>query len=141
MSKEGALVLDLDFNKLEKIGALKAGVILAVVQDADTKDVLVAAYMNRLALEETLRTGIVTFWSTSRNKLWVKGATSGDYLTLVEVRVNCDQNSLLVLARPAGKDKGVCHFKDPQNKAYQTCYYRRVVSAGETWVLEFLKKF
>ena len=95
-----------------------------VVQDADSHEVLVVAYANQQALDYTLAHGIATFWSTSRNELWIKGATSGDKLELVEVRVNCEQNSLLYLVRPLGE--GVCHTKDADGRARHSCYYRRI---------------
>ena len=114
--------LQLDFKKLQKIGQTGSEVVPVVVQDADTKEVLVVAYANELALETTLKTGIATFWSTSRNELWIKGATSGDTLKLVDVRVNCEQNSLLYLVRMVGG--GVCHTKDAQGHTRKTCYYR-----------------
>ena len=68
------------------------------------------------------------FWSTSRNELWIKGATSGDSLELVDVRVNCEQNSLLYLVRPAGQ--GACHTKGEDGKARSACYYRSVSPDG-----------
>lgn len=116
--------LKLDFAKLAKVAGTGQSVLPVVVQEADTKEVLILAYANLEAFEHTLKTGIATFWSTSRNELWVKGATSGDYLKLVEVRVNCEQNSLLYLVRPAGA--GSCHTKDADGKARSGCYYRRV---------------
>jgi phosphoribosyl-AMP cyclohydrolase len=85
---------------------------------------LILAYANEAAFEHTLKTKIATFWSTSRNELWIKGATSGDFLNLVEVRVNCEQNSLLYLVRPAGA--GSCHTKDASGMARSGCYYRRI---------------
>eukprot|EP01062_Namystynia_karyoxenos_P078469 TRINITY_DN8075_c0_g1_i3.p2 TRINITY_DN8075_c0_g1~~TRINITY_DN8075_c0_g1_i3.p2 ORF type:complete len:175 (+),score=43.96 TRINITY_DN8075_c0_g1_i3:73-525(+) len=97
---EEGRTLALDFSKLSQIARGGSQVIPVCVQHADTKEVLVVAYANEEAVRHTLSTGIVTFWSTSRNELWVKGATSGDTLDFVEARVNCDQNSLLVLARP-----------------------------------------
>jgi phosphoribosyl-AMP cyclohydrolase len=121
--EEGS-ALQLDFAKLQKIARAEALVVPVVVQDAETKDVLVVAYANQLALEKTLKTGIATFWSTSRNELWVKGATSGDTLKIVEVRVNCEQNSLLYLVRMMGD--GVCHTKDADGKTRATCYYRSI---------------
>jgi phosphoribosyl-AMP cyclohydrolase len=75
--EEGS-ALKLDFGKLQKIAKTESQVVPVVVQDAETKDVLVVAYANALALETTLKTGIATFWSTSRNELWIKGTTSGD---------------------------------------------------------------
>ena len=73
----------------------------------------------------TIKTGHATFWSTSRNELWEKGATSGDVLEIVEIRVNCEQNSLLYLVRPLGK--GACHTKDKNGVARSSCYYRKLV--------------
>ena len=93
-----------------------------VVQDADSRDVLLVAYSNREALERSLETGVATFWSTSRNELWIKGRTSGDTLALVDVRVNCEQNSLLYLVRRVGG--GVCHTRDASGKTRPSCYYR-----------------
>ena len=68
----------LDFSKLRQIAGIREDVLPVVVQDSGTKEVLILAYINRLALDESLKTGIATFWSTSRNELWVKGATSGN---------------------------------------------------------------
>jgi phosphoribosyl-AMP cyclohydrolase len=114
--------LQLDFTKLQKVGESRQPVLPVVVQDADSKEVLVVAYANRQALEHSLKTGVATFWSTSRNELWIKGATSGDTLKLIDVRVNCEQNSLLYLVRMIGG--GVCHTKDAEGHTRKTCYYR-----------------
>jgi phosphoribosyl-AMP cyclohydrolase len=114
--------LRLDFTKLQKIAKTGIPVLPVVVQDADSCEVLVVAYSNQEALDHSLRTGIATFWSTSRNELWIKGATSGDTLQLVDVRVNCEQNSLLYLVRMVGG--GVCHTRDAGGKTRKTCYYR-----------------
>ena len=100
------------------------GLVPAIVQDADTKDVLMLGFMNRDALEKTLRAGKVTFWTRSRQKLWTKGETSGNTLNFVALRVNCNDDSLLVLARPIG---ATCHTGHP------TCYYREAVGEGEEW--------
>ena len=82
------------------------GLIPAIVQDADTREVLMLAWMNAEALSLTLQTGQVTFWSRSRSELWRKGATSGNTLELVELRLDCDEDAILVLAHPAGP---TCH--------------------------------
>jgi phosphoribosyl-AMP cyclohydrolase len=121
--EEGS-TLQLDFTKLQKIARTEALVVPVVVQDADSKDVLVIAYANQLALDTTLDSGIATFWSTSRNELWIKGATSGDTLQVVEVRVNCEQNSLLYLVRMSRG--GVCHTKGADGRTRPTCYYRAI---------------
>jgi len=97
-----------------------------VVQDAITKEVLILAYVNKEALEYSLLNRVTAFWSTSRNALWIKGLTSGSVLKLVEVRVNCDQNSLLFLVEPVN-NAGACHTKD--EKGYRTgCYYRKMLT-------------
>ena len=114
--------LQLDFTKLQKVAKTGLPVLPVVVQDADSHEVLVVAYANEAALANTLKTGLATFWSTSRNELWIKGATSGDTLKLIDVRVNCEQNSLLYLVRMVGG--GVCHTKDATGKTRKTCYYR-----------------
>jgi phosphoribosyl-AMP cyclohydrolase len=114
----------LDFNKLRKVAQAGEPVVPVAVQDADSKEVLIVAYANETALKYTLEQGVAAFWSTSRDELWVKGATSGDTLELVEVRVNCEQNSLLFLVRPLGQ--GACHTKGADGKARPSCYYRRI---------------
>jgi len=98
-----------------------------IVQDAATNRVLMLAYANEEALRRTRETGEAWFWSRSRNELWHKGATSGDWLDLVDVRVNCEQNSLLYRVRPHA---GVCHTKDASGKARKRCYYRALKDAG-----------
>jgi len=82
------------------------GLLPAVVQDADTGRVLMLGYMNDVALEKTRATGQVTFFSRSKQRLWTKGETSGNTLELVEVRIDCDRDTLLVQARPHGP---TCH--------------------------------
>jgi phosphoribosyl-AMP cyclohydrolase len=125
--------LKLDFTKLRKVANCGADVLPAVAQDADTGELLIVGYANQLALDTALECGMATFWSTSRNELWIKGKTSGDYLEIREIRVNCEQNSLLYLVRPAGK--GSCHTKDASGNARSGCYYRRLTKDGK---LEFL---
>ena len=107
---EEGQALRLDFKKLRKIASGQADVIPAVAQDAVTGEVLILGYANELALQTALREKKATFWSTSRNELWIKGLTSGDFLELLEVRVNCEQNSILYKVRPAGQ--GACHTKE-----------------------------
>src|SRR3569833_698966 len=99
----------LDFDKL-------SGLITAVVQDAATHRVLMVGYMNTEALEKTLATGHVTFFSRSRKKLWTKGETSGHFLVLKSIATDCDGDSLLVQAEPLGP--GVCHA------GFESCFYR-----------------
>jgi len=121
--EEGSELL-LDFGKLRRVAAAREAVIPVAVQDADTKQVIMVAYASRQALEYTLAHQIAAFWSTSRDELWVKGATSGDTLQMVEVRVNCEQNSLLYLVKPLGH--GACHTRGPDGETRRTCYYRRL---------------
>lgn len=120
--------LKLDFTKLRKIAAGREDVIPAVAQDAATGEVLILGYVNALALETARRERKATFWSTSRNELWIKGLTSGDYLELLEVRVNCEQNSILYRVRPAGQ--GACHTKGKDGRSRSGCYYRRLRADG-----------
>ena len=129
--EEGHQLL-LDFDKLHKVAQSREPVVPVAVQDAESKELLILAYANETALNYTLEHGIAAFWSTSRDELWVKGATSGDTLALVEVRVNCEQNSLLYLVRPLGQ--GACHTKGADGKSRPSCYYRRL-RAGK---LEFV---
>ncbi len=82
------------------------GLVPAIVQDANTRRVLMLGYMNEEALRQTISSGLVTFYSRSREKLWTKGETSGNYLQLVEVLPDCDGDTLLIKAVPTGP---VCH--------------------------------
>ncbi|MFA6108682.1 MAG: phosphoribosyl-AMP cyclohydrolase [Candidatus Latescibacterota bacterium] len=125
--EEGS-TLALDFDKLTKVTSCGQPLVPVAVQDADTDEVLVVAYANPQALEHTLTHRVAAFWSTSRNELWVKGATSGDFLDLVEVRVNCEQNSLLYRVRRRGQ--GICHTRGADGRTRPTCYYRRIDEAG-----------
>lgn len=120
--------LALDFDKIRSIAADNPGVIPAVAQDVDTGRVLMVGYVNEAALKQALERRVAVFWSTSRQELWIKGATSGDTLQLVEARVNCEQNSILYLVHPAGE--GVCHTKGADGRSRPSCYYR-VIDEGE----------
>ncbi len=99
----------LDFDK-------QSGLIMAVVQDAKTRRVLMVGYMNREAFDKTMATKHVTFFSRSRQKLWTKGESSGHYLMLKSMATDCDGDALLVEAQPIGP--GVCH------NGYESCFYR-----------------
>jgi phosphoribosyl-AMP cyclohydrolase len=121
---ESTTNLTVDFKKLSTLSQMD--VVPVVVQHFQTKEVLILAYINEIALQRSINEKKAIFWSTSRNELWVKGATSGDYLFLKEVRVNCEQNSLLFLVTPKGT--GVCHTKDIQGAHRPTCYYRTLGS-------------
>ena len=140
MSKEieEGLELKLDFTKLKKIASCSEDVIPAIAQCSKTGEVLIVGYVNRLALDTALEQGMATFWSTSRNELWIKGKTSGDYLKLDEVLINCDQNSIVYKVTPQGK--GSCHTKDKNGNARYGCYYRRVkILNGKENGLEFVE--
>ncbi len=117
--------LALDFGKLQQAAAGGEGLVPVAVQDADSGEVLIVAYANEEALNYARREGVAAFWSTSRNELWVKGATSGNVLELVEIRVNCEQNSLLYRVRLKGA--GACHTLGADGRARLGCYYRRLV--------------
>ena len=121
--------LSLDFDKVAKIGRDGHQVVPVVLQDVDSGDVLFVGYANEQALRATLDEGRAVLWSTSRNELWRKGATSGDVLALVDIRVNCEQNSVLYRVRPASS--GVCHTTGSDGTSRPTCYYRLISSADE----------
>jgi phosphoribosyl-AMP cyclohydrolase len=125
--------LRLDFDKLNTVMKQCPDVIPVAVQNAKTKEVILIAYTNKEALEKSMKTGIATFWSTSRNELWIKGATSGNIFELKEIYVNCEQNSLLYLVLP--KVDGICHTHNSKGED-RNCYYRRVNM--KTGVLENL---
>ena len=98
--------MNIDFEKC-------GGLVPAIIQDADTKTVLMLGYMNQEAYEKTLSTGLVTFYSRSRQCLWTKGETSNNFLHLVDIKVDCDNDTLLVKVHPAGP---TCH------KGTDTCW-------------------
>ena len=126
-----------DFSKLQKVSEKldpNNPVIPVVVQDNTTKEVLIVAYANEKALLHSYKSGNATFWSTSRNELWEKGATSGNALRLIEVRVNCDQNSLLYLVEP--QKGGACHVNDAHGDAIASCYYRTVLKNDDSEKIE-----
>ena len=126
---ENGTSLSLDFKKLAKVVACGEDLIPAVAQDAESGEVLIVGYANQLALNTALKEGMATFWSSSRNELWIKGKTSGDYLEIVEVRVNCEQNSILYRVRPKGQ--GACHVKDEKGVARKGCYYRKITEGQQ----------
>ncbi len=114
--EEGTELL-IDFEK-------RGGLIPAVVQDVADGRILMVAYVNPEALKVTLEKGMATFWSTSRNELWTKGETSGDFLKIVEILTDCDQDALIYRVEPQGG--GACHTKDPETgKTRETCFYRK----------------
>ena len=103
--------MDLDFSKLD-------GRLPAVIQDAATGRVLMVGFMNEEAFRKTVETGFATFYSRSRNKLWLKGETSGHRLVVKEISTDCDLDTVLVKVEAIGP--GVCH------EGYQSCFFRRL---------------
>jgi phosphoribosyl-AMP cyclohydrolase len=114
--------LRLDFGRFHSRDG--TGVMPVAVQDVDTGELLLIGHVSQAAFEQSLKTKTATFWSMSRNELWIKGATSGNTLELIEVRVNCEQNSLLYRVRL--QKGGACHTKDRHGKFRLGCYYRTI---------------
>jgi phosphoribosyl-ATP pyrophosphohydrolase/phosphoribosyl-AMP cyclohydrolase len=102
----------MDYTKLD-------GLIPAVIQDADSSEVLMVGFMNDVALAETRRTGFATFFSRSRNTLWMKGETSGNKLKVTEILVDCDDDTVLVKVKRLG-DGNVCHTGE------RSCFFRKL---------------
>ena len=100
-----------------------SGLVAAIAQDAETGEVLMLAWMNAEALARTLETGRATYWSRSRGEIWVKGETSGHIQEVVEVRVDCDQDAVLLKVRQTG---GACHT------GRESCFYRIADASGLT---------
>lgn len=115
--------LQLDFSKIAKIAATSPDVIPVAVQHADTREIILIAYTNAYALKTSIAKRTLVLWSTSRNELWEKGATSGETFELLDIRVNCEQNSLVYQVRP--KRGNICHTKNRQGEP-RNCYYRRL---------------
>lgn len=107
--------MKLDADVLAAINWNDQGLIPAIVQDAHTRDILMMAYMNAASLQRSLDLGEAVFWSRRRAELWRKGATSGNTQRLVEIRLDCDADTLLLLVEPAGP---ACHTLE------QTCFFR-----------------
>ena len=129
MSKEYTNELLLDFGSDGK------GLIPVITQDYNTKEVLILAFANDEAFRETLKSGYATYFSRTRQQIWKKGLTSGDLLKIEEMRINCEQNSLLYMVTPVGK--GACHARRENGLPYTTCYYRRIIHGNK---LEFIEK-
>jgi len=111
--------MKLDFDKM-------GGLVPAIIQDAETKQVLMLAYMNPIAWEKTLETGKAWFYSRSRDKQWMKGEESGNVQIVKEVYVDCDDDTVLLKVEQVGK--AACH------KGYTSCFFRKL--NGETKVVE-----
>lgn len=113
--RETALTLDPKFDE--------KGLLTAVVTNSAGGEVLMVAHMNREALDLTIETRTAHFWSRSRQKLWKKGETSGNILHAVEIRIDCDQDAIWLIAEPAGP---ACHTGEA------SCFYRRIEGEGLT---------
>ncbi|MEM1644706.1 MAG: phosphoribosyl-AMP cyclohydrolase [Ignisphaera sp.] len=112
--------MKITLNDAEKIAnklrfRYEQGTVIAVIQDIETKEVLMVGHMNKEALIKTLTTGYLYLWSISRKKLWLKGETSGNYQLVVGVKVDCDNDAVLVMVKPMGP---ICHTGN------KTCFYR-----------------
>jgi phosphoribosyl-AMP cyclohydrolase len=118
----------LDWAKIRSVASLESDVLPVAVQDVDTGEVLMVAYVNREAVEASIQRGVAVFWSTSKDALHEKGATSGNALELVEIRVNCEDNSLLYLVQVRGS--GACHLVDDQGNPHKSCFFRTLDLAG-----------
>jgi phosphoribosyl-AMP cyclohydrolase len=110
VTSKGADVIELDFEK-------QNGLVCAVVQDYETREVLMTAFMNREAFQKTLDTGYAHYFSRSRNTLWKKGESSGHLQEVRELRVDCDLDSVLLLVHQVGYT--ACHT------GHRSCFYRR----------------
>ena len=128
MSKEHTIELLIDF------GEDGQKLLPVVTQNYATKEVLILSFVNKEAFEETRRSGYATYWSRSRNELWKKGLTSGDMLKIDEIRINCEQNSLLFFVTPQGK--GACHAKKESGMPYSSCYYRKINKDNSLEIIE-----
>ncbi len=116
--------LRLDFGKIAAMaGSADARVIPVAVQNEATGEVVLVAYTNETAFRKAVATRSLVLWSTSRNALWEKGATSGETFELTGVYVNCEQNSLLYKVRP--RRNGICHTRNAQGEP-RNCFYRQL---------------
>jgi phosphoribosyl-AMP cyclohydrolase len=109
---KGKATMKIDFTKLD-------GLIPAVIQDAESLEILMVGFMNEEALELTKKTGYATFFSRTRNKLWMKGETSGNQLQVLETLVDCDEDTLVLKCKRLG-DGVVCHTGE------RSCFYRKL---------------
>lgn len=107
---------------LEKISFNKNGLLPVIVQDVNSGEVLMMAWMDREALRKTIASGKAYFWSRSRKKLWLKGESSGHYQLVREVRIDCDEDALLIKVE---QTKAACH------KGYKSCFFRKIDKEGK----------
>ncbi|MCY4159702.1 MAG: phosphoribosyl-AMP cyclohydrolase [Bacteroidetes bacterium] len=109
---------ELTSKKISDVAFNKDGLVPAIVQDSVTYEILMLAYMNQDTLDQTLRTGIMTYWSRSRKCVWVKGETSGQYQFVKSVKLDCDGDALLFIVDQQGG--GACHT------GARTCFFREL---------------
>jgi phosphoribosyl-AMP cyclohydrolase len=109
--RKGILMIPLDFSKFN-------GLVPAIVQDFETGEVLMLAFMNKEAWESTLSTGRATYFSRSRQKLWIKGETSGHVQVVREIRIDCDNDSVLLKIKQVGN--AACHT------GYKSCFHKKI---------------
>lgn len=114
--------------------AKRGGLVPVIVQDVDSMEILMLGYANEKAFEETLKTNKATFWSTSRKEIWTKGKTSGDFLEVQEILIDCDQDALIYKVKKIGL--GACHTKNSNGETRPSCFYRKL---DENKKLSFLK--
>ncbi|HBH49588.1 MAG TPA: phosphoribosyl-AMP cyclohydrolase [Bacteroidales bacterium] len=100
------------------------GLLPAIVQDAETGEILMMAYVNKHAFSETIDSGYATFWSRSRNQLWKKGETSGNRMKITDILIDCDQDCILYKVEKTSG--GACHTKNKAQKYRNSCFYRRI---------------
>jgi len=114
-------------NWIEKLKFNEQGLIPAIIQDYKDKKVLMLGYMNRQALELTVQTGRMHFYSRSRKKLWIKGESSGHIQKVKRIRIDCDQDTLLIEVE---QKVAACH------EGYRSCFFREISSDGEVEIVE-----
>ena len=118
-----SLKLKVDEKLMRNVKYDEKGLIPAIAQDRQTGDILMLAYMNTESLQKTLESGNATFWSRSRQKLWMKGETSGNVLKVFDILVDCDHDTLILYVDPTGP---TCHTGE------QTCFYRTLAKIAQS---------
>ena len=114
---EEQLEINIQFDK-------RGGLVPAIAQDAISGEILMIGSANKEAFDKTLELGLATFYSTSRNELWTKGLTSGDFLKITDILVDCDQDALIYQVIREGN--GACHTKNKKGAARRSCFYRKI---------------
>jgi len=120
---------DIQFEK-------RGGLVPGIAQEFSTGEILMLGYVNEEAFEKSLKTGKATFWSTSRDELWTKGETSGNFLEIKEILTDCDQDAIIYKVNLAGT--GACHTNNASGSPRKSCFYRKFSSNFTK--LEFLEK-